>query len=171
MSHITDAVNWKKGNGNDLPLCRKKELLRLPFGFHEKAGGSLVVSIRKNPREFQQQIYTLSAILISAAYHLPPKSSIRSSWVPFYPMVAFLTIVSSMEKLLANIFLLAAVLQTQNIVQRHVTTSTIILTFFFYAKKEVLQLCLCYTIVLCKVFSKWANSMFQGFIWFLMYAS
>ena len=136
MSHITDAVNWKKGNGNDLPLCRKKELLRLPFGFHEKAGGSLVVSIRKNPREFQQQIYTLSAILISAAYHLPPKSSIRSSWVPFYPMVAFLTIVSSMEKLLANIFLLAAVLQTQNIVQRHVTTSTIILTFFFLGKKK-----------------------------------
>ena len=126
----------KKGNGNDLPLCRRKGLLRLPFGFHEKAGGSLVVSIRKNPREFQQQIYTLSAILISAAYHLPPKSSIRSSWVPFYPMVAFLTIVSSMEKLLANIFLLAAVLQTQNIVQRHVTTSTIILTFFFYAKKK-----------------------------------
>ena len=126
----------KKGNGNDLPLCRKKELLRLPFGFHEKAGGSLVVSIRKNPREFQQQIYTLSAILISAAYHLPPKSSIRSSWVPFYPMVAFLTIVSSMEKLLANIFLLAAVLQTQNIVQRHVTASTIIITFFFSMQKK-----------------------------------
>ena len=118
-----------------MPLCRKKELLRLPFGFHEKAGGSLVVSIRKNPREFQQQIYTLSAILISAAYHLPPKSSIRSSWVPFYPMVAFLTIVSSMEKLLANIFLLAAVLQTQNIVQRHVTTSTNI--FFLIQKKEI----------------------------------
>ena len=132
MSHITDAVNWKKGNGNDLPLCRKKELLRLPFGFHEKAGGSLVVSIRKNPREFQQQIYTLSAILISAAYHLPPKSSIRSSWVPFYPMVAFLTIASSMEKLLANIFLLEAVLQTQNIVQRHVTT----IVTFFNAKKS-----------------------------------
>ena len=37
----------------------------------------------------------------------------------------------------------------------YLTTSTIILTFFFYAKKkEILLLCLCYAIVLCKVFSK-----------------